>query len=425
MNGLTNRNKFSKLTLALAMTRNKVVLAFSGGLDTSVCVKYLQTDYKMDVITATIDCGQDDDLDAIKAKSELLGAVRHVNIDAKKEFVNNYVAKSIRANGLYQGRYPLATALARPLIATKIMELVQREGARYVSHGCTGKGNDQVRFDLAFHAIDPSIEILAPIRDLNLTRDLEVSYAQKNEIPLSNEIKKHSIDLNIWGRAIEGGELENPLFEVTDDVLQLVKTSAENSTEYITFEFKDGIPIAVDGKVMNLADLISYTNLKVGKHGVGLIDHIEDRVVGIKSREVYEAPAALAIIDSHMDLENMVLTRHELEFKQLVDMKWSWLIYCGLWFDPLRKDLDTFIDATQRGVTGKVRMKLQNRSMGVVGRESENSIYRNSLATYKSGSKFDQRLAKGFIELWGMQSVLANNLRAVPLEKEMCEQDKK
>jgi argininosuccinate synthase len=274
MNGLTNRNKFSKLTLALAMTRNKVVLAFSGGLDTSVCVKYLQTDYKMDVITATIDCGQDDDLDAIKAKSELLGAVRHVNIDAKKEFVNNYVAKSIRANGLYQGRYPLATALARPLIATKIMELVQKEGARYVSHGCTGKGNDQVRFDLAFHAIDPSIEILAPIRDLNLTRDLEVSYAQKNEIPLSNEIKKHSIDLNIWGRAIEGGELENPLFEVTDDVLQLVKTSAENSTEYITFEFKDGIPIAVDGKVMNLADLISYTNLKVGKHGVGLIDHI-------------------------------------------------------------------------------------------------------------------------------------------------------
>jgi argininosuccinate synthase len=224
---------------------------------------------------------------------------------------------------------------------------------------------------------------------------------------------------------LRGGELENPLFEVTDDVLQLVKTSAENSTEYITFEFKDGIPIAVDGKVMNLADLISYTNLKVGKHGVGLIDHIEDRVVGIKSREVYEAPAALAIIDSHMDLENMVLTRHELEFKQLVDMKWSWLIYCGLWFDPLRKDLDTFIDATQRGVTGKVRMKLQNRSMGVVGRESENSIYRNSLATYKSGSKFDQRLAKGFIELWGMQSVLANNLRAVPLEKEMCEQDKK
>jgi argininosuccinate synthase len=407
------------------MARNKVVLAFSGGLDTSVCVKYLQTDYKLDVITATIDCGQEEDFEAIQAKSELLGAIRHVYVDAKKDFVNNYVAKSIRGNGLYQGKYPLATALARPLIATRIMELVQKEGARYVSHGCTGKGNDQVRFDLAFHAIDPNIEIIAPIRDMNLTRDLEVSYARKNKIPLSKEIKKHSIDLNIWGRAIEGGELENPLFEVTDDVLQLVKTSAIDSMEYIEFEFKDGIPTAVDGKEMNLADLISYTNLKVGKHGVGLIDHIEDRVVGIKSREVYEAPAALAIIDAHMDLENMVLTSHQLEFKHLVDMKWSWLVYCGLWFDPLRKDLDTFIDATQRGVTGKVRMKLQNRSIGVVGRESENSIYRNNLATYESDSKFDQRLARGFIELWGMQTVLANNLKPVLHEREIREEDKK
>jgi argininosuccinate synthase len=407
------------------MARNKVVLAFSGGLDTSVCVKYLQTDYKLDVITATIDCGQEEDFEAIQAKSELLGAIRHVYVDAKKDFVNNYVAKSIRGNGLYQGKYPLATALARPLIATRIMELVQKEGARYVSHGCTGKGNDQVRFDLAFHAIDPNIEIIAPIRDMNLTRDLEVSYARKNKIPLSKEIKKHSIDLNIWGRAIEGGELENPLFEVTDDVLQLVKTSAIDSMEYIEFEFKDGVPTAVDGKEMNLADLISYTNLKVGKHGVGLIDHIEDRVVGIKSREVYEAPAALAIIDAHMDLENMVLTSHQLEFKHLVDMKWSWLVYCGLWFDPLRKDLDTFIDATQRGVTGKVRMKLQNRSIGVVGRESENSIYRNNLATYESDSKFDQRLARGFIELWGMQTVLANNLKPVLHEREIREEDKK
>lgn len=407
------------------MVKDKVVLAFSGGLDTSVCVKYLQIDYKMDVITATIDCGQDDDFDEIHAKSELLGAIRHVYIDAKKDFVNNYVAKSIRANGLYQGKYPLATALARPLIATRIMELVQKEGASYVSHGCTGKGNDQVRFDLAFRAIDPRIQIIAPIRDMNLTRDLEVSFARKNKIPLSSEIKKHSIDLNIWGRAIEGGKLENPSFEVTDDVLHLVKANADNSTEYIEFEFKDGLPISVDGKKMSLSDLIIYTNIKVGKHGVGLIDHIEDRIVGIKSREVYEAPAAVAIIDAHMDLEKMILTSHELEFKRLVDMKWSWLTYCGLWFDPLRKDLDTFIDATQRGVTGKVRMKLQNRSIGVVGRESENSIYRNNLATYNSGSRFDQRIAKGFIELWGMQTILANSLKTLRSESEMNEEEDK
>lgn len=407
------------------MTKDKVVLAFSGGLDTSVCVKYLQVDYKMDVITATVDCGQDDDFDAIQAKSESLGAIKHVYIDAKNDFVKNYVAKSIKANGLYQGKYPLATALARPLIATRVMELVRKEGAKYVSHGCTGKGNDQVRFDLAFRAIDAGIQIIAPIRDMNLTRDLEIAFARKNKIPISEEIKKHSIDLNIWGRAIEGGELENPWSEVTEDLLLLVKANGDNSTEYIEFEFENGMPVSVDGTKMSLGDLIVYTNVKVGRHGVGLIDHIEDRIIGIKSREVYEAPAAVAIIEAHMDLEKTVLTSHELEFKRLADQKWSWLTYCGLWFDPLRKDLDTFIDATQKGVTGKVRMKLQNRSMDVVGRKSEYSIYRNDLATYKSGSTFDQRLAKGFIELWGMQTILANRLRTKRLGIGMNEEEKK
>jgi argininosuccinate synthase len=407
------------------MTKDKVVLAFSGGLDTSVCVKYLQVDYKMDVITATVDCGQDDDFDAIQAKSESLGAIKHVYIDAKNDFVKNYVAKSIKANGLYQGKYPLATALARPLIATRIMELVRKEGAKYVSHGCTGKGNDQVRFDLAFRAIDAGIQIIAPIRDMNLTRDLEIAFARKNKIPISEEIKKHSIDLNIWGRAIEGGKLENPWSEVTEDLLLLVKANGDNSTEYIEFEFENGMPVSVDGTKMSLGDLIVYTNVKVGRHGVGLIDHIEDRIIGIKSREVYEAPAAVAIIEAHMDLEKTVLTSHELEFKRLADQKWSWLTYCGLWFDPLRKDLDTFIDATQKGVTGKVRMKLQNRSMDVVGRKSEYSIYRNDLATYKSGSTFDQRLAKGFIELWGMQTILANRLRTKRLRIGMNEEEKK
>ena len=398
------------------MTKDKVVLAFSGGLDTSVCVRYLQVEHKMDVITVTVDCGQNDDFGDIQARSESLGAIQHVYIDAKRDFVKNYVEKSIKANGLYQGKYPLATALSRPLIATNIMTIAHKEGANYVSHGCTGKGNDQVRFDLSFRAIDSGIEIIAPIRDKNLTRDAEIKYARDNNIPINEETKKYSIDLNIWGRAIEGGQLEDPEFEVPLDALLLVNADSDNSVEYIEFEFDHGIPISVDQKKMPLYDIIAYTNEKVGRHGVGLIDHVEDRIVGIKSREVYEAPAALAIVEAHMDLEKIVLTNYELEFKQLADERWGWLTYSGLWYDPLREDLDTFIDATQKRLTGKVKMKLQNRSLNVVGRKSKYSLYNNALATYKSGSTFDQRLAKGFIELWGMQTILANNLKSRKLE---------
>lgn len=398
------------------MAKDKVVLAFSGGLDTSVCVRYLQVEHKMDVITVTVDCGQNDDFEDIQARSESLGAIEHVYIDAKRDFVKNYVEKSIKANGLYQGKYPLATALSRPLIATNIMTIAHKEGANYVSHGCTGKGNDQVRFDLSFRAIDSGIEIIAPIRDKNLTRDAEIKYARDNNIPINEETKKYSIDLNIWGRAIEGGQLEDPEFEVPRDALLLVNADSDNSVEYIEFEFDRGIPISVDQKKMPLYDIIVYTNEKVGKHGVGLIDHVEDRIVGIKSREVYEAPAALAIVEAHKDLEKIVLTNYELEFKQLADERWGWLTYSGLWYDPLREDLDTFIDATQKRLTGKVKMKLQNGSLNVVGRKSKYSLYNNALATYKSGSTFDQRLAKGFIELWGMQTILANNLKSRKLE---------
>jgi argininosuccinate synthase len=391
------------------MSKKKVVLAFSGGLDTSVCVKYLQNNHKMDVITATVDCGQDDDFDEIRKKSKILGAIKHINIDAKKEFAEKYVRKSIKANGLYQGKYPLATALVRPLIAEKIMKIARQENAAAVAHGCTGKGNDQVRFDIGMSCIDPSIKIIAPIRELNLARDLEIKYAKKNSIPLKDEIKKYSTDTNMWGRAIEAGILEDPWIEPPEDVFSLVKFK-EIPAEYLELEFENGTPVGVDNQKMNLMDIITYLNIKAGRHGIGVIDHIEDRVIGIKTREIYEAPAAHTIIEAHKDLEQLVLTKHELRFKQIVDNQWSWMVYSGLWFDPLREDLDRFIDATQNRVTGKVKMKMQNGSLKVVGRKSTNSLYRQSLATYTSESIFDQNLAKGFIELWGMETVIANRL---------------
>jgi argininosuccinate synthase len=389
------------------MSKDKAVLAYSGGLDTSVCIKYLQNLHNYDVVTVTVDCGQNDDFEEIEKKSKAIGAIKHVYIDAKEEFAINYIIPCIKANGLYQNKYPLATALARPLIAAKAMKVADIEGATAIAHGCTGKGNDQIRFDVTMRALNPKLKIIAPIRDLNLTRDDEIKFAVEQDIPISPIATKYSVDLNIWGRAIEGGNIEDPYSEPPEDAFQLVKFD-NNSTGYLELEFKNGTPVAVDGKYMDINSLIEYANTKVGSFGIGIIDHIEDRVIGIKSREVYEAPAATAIIEAHKDLEKMVLTMHEIQFKQIVEQQWSWIIYAGLWYDPLRTDLDKFIDATQTRVTGKVKLKLQKGSLHVVGRESPYSLYRNDLATFSAGSKFDQRLAKGFVELWGLQSIIAN-----------------
>jgi argininosuccinate synthase len=367
--------------------------------------------HKLDVITVTVDCGQHDNFKDIERKAEAIGSIKHLYIDAREEFARNYVVPSIKANGLYQGKYPLATALARPLIAAKAVEVAEKEGATAVAHGCTGKGNDQIRFDVTMRALSPNLKIIAPIRDLNLTRDLEISFAKEQNIPISLEAKKYSIDMNLWGRALEGGKIEEADFEPPEEAFEFINFQNDKAG-YVEIEFDKGIPVGVDGEHIPLVDLIQYVNDKAGAHGVGIIDHIEDRVVGIKSREVYEAPAAVAIIEAHKDLEKMVLTRHELAFKQIVDSQWSWLAYSGLWQDPLRADLDRFIDATQNRVSGKVRLKMEKGSLRVVGRESEYSLYRNNLATYEAGSTFDQSLAKGFVELWGLQSVIANTLTA-------------
>lgn len=390
--------------------KGKAILAFSGGLDTSVVIKYLQEKHRLDVVTVTVDVGQGDNLKKITAKAKSLGVVRHYNIDAKDEFVNNFIFPSIKANALYQKKYCLATALARPLIAQKVVEIAKKENATALAHGCTGKGNDQVRFDVTYHS-GSNLPIIAPIRDLNLTRDVELKFAQKHGIPIDTAAKRFSIDQNLWGRAIEGGELEDAYAEPPDDAFIWVKTkNLPDRPQYMEIKFEMGIPVAIDGKAMKPIDLINYANKKAGASGIGIVDHIEDRVVGIKSREVYETPGAMCLIEAHTDLEKMVLTKHELRFKAMVDTEWAWLTYSGLWQDPLKSDLDMFINASQKRVSGTVKLKMFKGSLRVVGRKSKYSLYSHDLATYGAGSVFDQTLGKGFVELWGLQSTEANKL---------------
>lgn len=392
------------------MMKGKAVLAFSGGLDTSVVIKYLQEKHNLDVITVTVDVGQEDNLKKISAKAKSLGVLKHYNIDARQEFVDDFIFPAIKANALYQKKYCLATALARPLIAQKVVEIARKENASALAHGCTGKGNDQVRFDVTYRS-GSNLPIIAPIRDLNLTRDVELKYAKKHNIPIDNTAKKFSIDQNLWGRAIEGGDMEDAFSEPPDDAFIWVKTKdLPEKPQYMEIKFENGIPVAADKKRMKPIELIKYINKKAGASGVGIVDHIEDRVVGIKSREVYETPGATCIIEAHTDLEKMVLTKHELKFKAMVDAEWSWLAYSGLWQDPLKSDLDMFINTTQKRVNGTVKLKMFKGSLRVVGRKSEYSLYSHDLATYGAGSTFDQTLGKGFVELWGLQSTEANKL---------------
>lgn len=390
----------------------KIVLAYSGGLDTSVSIKWLQEKYNAEVVTLTLDLGQQDDLGEIAERAYALGVKNHHELDVKEEFVANYICPAIRANGLYGGKYPLATALGRPLIATKLVEIAEKEGATAVAHGCTGKGNDQVRIDVTVRALNPSLKVIAPVRDWNMSRDQEILYAKEKGIKIKSSSSIYSIDQNLWGRSIESGPLENPAEEPPNDAFEWVvpPEEAPNTPGYVELGFKDGIPTSVDGTETSTLELIKTVSRIAGGYGVGIVDQMEDRLVGIKSREVYEAPAATTIIEAHRELEHMVLTRHEIAFKERVEKEWAWLVYSGLWMEPLRFALDSFIRTTQRRVDGVIRLKLYKGGIRVVGRSSENSLYKLELSTYNKASTFDQRSAVGFIELWGLQSRLAAKL---------------
>lgn len=394
----------------MAMSK-KGILAFSGGLDTSVVVRYLQEEHGLDVITVTVDVGQNDNKKEIAAKAKRLGVKRHYNIDAKTEFVTDYVFPAVKANAMYQDKYCLATALARPLIAQKVLDVAKKENVVALAHGCTGKGNDQVRFDLTLRA-GSDLPIIAPIREKNLDRMAELEFAKEQGIEIDTVARKYSIDQNLWGRAIEGGDIENPYKEPPEDAFVWVRTRDFSDTPtYIEITFDQGTPIKVDGKRMGPQKIVNYLNTKAGEAGVGIVDHIEDRTVGLKSREVYETPAAACIIEAHADLEKMVHTGRTGRFKKMIDAEWAYLTYAGLWHDPLKKCLDEFIITSQEPVTGTVRLKLYKGSLRVVGRKSENSLYNQIESTYGAGSTFDQRMATGFVNMWGMQLTEANKLQ--------------
>ncbi|MCD6263727.1 argininosuccinate synthase [Candidatus Bathyarchaeota archaeon] len=402
----------------------KVVLAYSGGLDTSVMVKWIQEHYGSEVVTVTLDVGQGKDLKAIEEKAWMLGVVNHYSIDAREEFVNDYVVPAIKANALYMDAYPVSSSLSRPLIASKLVEVAEKEGADAVAHGCTGKGNDQVRFDITIKSLNPDLRIIAPVREWNMTRDKEIEWAKEHGVPVPvTADSPYSIDQNLWGRSIECGIIEHPDVEPPEEVFEWTAPIEEtpDEPEYITIGFEEGAPASLNGEEMTPLEIIEEVQGIAGKHGVGRIDHMEDRIVGLKSREVYEAPAATVILKAHADLEKMVLTRHEKLFKRHVDHEWAVLVYTGLWMDPLKEALDAFIEKTQERVTGEVTVKLFKGNAQVVGRSSPSSLYDLSLATYDITTTFDQTAAIGFIELWGLPTVtywaLKRKQGRVPLQQ--------
>ncbi len=385
-----------------------VVLAYSGGLDTSVAIRWIKEHYDLDVITVTIDVGNERDLPAIAKRAEQIGAVKAMIVDARADFVNYFVWPALQAGAIYEGQYPLATALARPLIARLLVEVARAEGAVAVAHGCTGKGNDQVRFDVSINTLAPDLKIIAPVREWSMTRDNEIAYAAENGIPISvTNASPYSVDQNLWGRSVECGILEDPWEEPPEEVFTWTtsphstgKTPAEPT--YVEITFQHGIPVALNGEDIDGVTLIEMLNKLAGGYGIGRIDHIENRLVGIKSREVYEAPAATVLHAAHKALESLTLGRDQARFKEVVAGEYARLIYNGQWYSALHQDLAAYIQSTQRYASGIVRMKLSNGNCAVVGRKSEHSLYNHQLATYDSGDQFDHAAALGFIKLWGL-----------------------
>ncbi len=388
----------------------RVVLAYSGGLDTSVGIGWLKDATGKEVVALAIDVGQSgEDMDVIRQRALDCGAVESIVVDAKEEFASDYVVPALKANALYQKRYPLVSALSRPLIAKYLASTAKELGADSVAHGCTGKGNDQVRFEAAVAALAPELTSLAPVRDFALTRDKAIEYAALHNLPIAQSKKSpYSIDQNVYGRAVETGFLEDPWNAPIEDLYTYTQDPAvtRQPTE-VVISFDRGVPVAIDGAPVTPLQAIEMMNLHAGNQGVGRIDIVEDRLVGIKSREVYEAPAGIALIAAHEELENMTIERDLARYKRGVEAKWAELVYDGLWFSGLKRALDVFIDETQKHVTGDIRLKLHAGTAVVTGRRSGESLYDFNLATYDTGDTFDQSMAKGFIELWSLPSKIS------------------
>lgn len=390
----------------------KVVLLYSGGLDTSTMVKWIQDEYKAEVIALTIDIGQQtDDLEEIRQKALKLGAVKAFVVDAKEEFAREYIAKGIKANGMYQGRYYLSTPLGRPLLAKWAVKIAAQEGADAIAHGATGKGNDQIRMEGSALALNPDIKIIAPVREWGMGRTEQIAYCKEHGIPVKQTSDKpYSYDDNMWGVTGEGGEIEDPgLIPPLDKILQVCRTPEEalDKPEYITLEFEKGLPVAVDDKQMSLVSIIENLNTRAAKHGVGVVHLLEDRVIGLKVRGIYEAPAAETIITAHKALERFTSTRLENEFKDIVDEKWAYLCYGALWFEPLMEDLNAYINKVNEKITGKVTVKLFKGHIEAVSVETPNTLYDEKLATFMGGNYFNQNASAGFIEHYTLQMKLA------------------
>jgi argininosuccinate synthase len=384
----------------------KVVLAYSGGLDTSVAIRWIQEKYNMDVVTLTVDVGANDrDLNSIRERALEIGAVEALVRDVKDDFVKFFIWPALQAGALYEGEYPMATALARPLIAWNLVQVARQENCTAVAHGCTGKGNDQVRFDVSVNVLAPDLKIIAPVREWRMTRDEEIKYAAENNIRLQDVSKKrYSVDQNLWGRSVEAGVLEDPWNEAPEDAYEWTAGADKQPDEpqYLEIDFERGIPVAIDGERLDGVTLITRLNEIAGAHGIGRIDHLENRLVGIKSREIYEAPAAVLLHKAHQWLEDMTLTKESARFKAKVAAEYADLVYNGLWFSPLHQDLAAYVASSQRYVTGTVRVKLFKGQISKAGSKSPKSLYNFALATYDKGDQYNHDAAIGFINIFGL-----------------------